>query len=38
MIISVKCYGRSLEDTLERLKKMHKKKFKSDDSTSLGFR
>lgn len=38
MIISVKCYGRSLDETLERLKKMHKKKFKSDDSSSLGFR
>lgn len=37
MIISIRCYGRSLDETLGRLKQMHKKKFKSDESTGLGF-
>jgi len=37
MIISVKCYGRSLEETVARLRAMHKKKFKSETDTTLGF-
>ena len=37
MIISVKCYGKPLAETVNRMKDMHRKKFKAEGAKSLGF-
>lgn len=37
MIISVRCYNASLEETVERLTAMHKRKFAKEGSGNLGF-
>lgn len=37
IIISVKCYGRTLDETLDRMRDMRKKKFKKAGDGKLGF-
>jgi hypothetical protein len=37
MIISIKCYGKDIKETVDRMKSMHKKKFNPTDAPALGF-
>jgi hypothetical protein len=37
MIISIKCYGKDINETVDRMKSMHKKKFNPTDAPALGF-